>query len=193
MPCQDLVSGGRGVKAHLFERSSASTAIPVAAVCLLWLILQTSPASSQTFRVDKVSLCTNALSDWSSPCMEVSPPYEGLDRNNFANNRVYVKLAIACEDRALSFLKSNGFLPVYVAVWKDGTRKPDIPVGIAEVDWDRNSNSWISSSAQDGKFVWATFFYVGLFDFKSIELQIVDAQKVLVYVGAAPARAELRF
>lgn len=152
------------------------------------------PAFAQTFQVDKVSVCSNRVTDWSSPCSEVGPPFQVLDRKVFVDSNVYVKVSVTCADRALSVLRENYTFPIYATVWKDGTKKPDIFIGIAESDWSKNASAWINMvSSQAGSFHWVTFFSVGLFDFKTIEFQIVDAQKNVAYVNGAPARVTLKF
>jgi hypothetical protein len=178
----------------LSVKQPLASRLPVAfSACVFCLLVATVPAFSQTFRVEKVRVCSNAITDWTSPCTEIAPPFDNLDRSFFANNRLYVQLRIACEKPALDFLQSNFFLPIYVVVWKDGAKKPDIPLPISQTDWAKNGGAWSSMVNQDGGFPWVTFFDVGLFDFKSVEFQIVDDKRVVAYIGTEPARFALKF
>jgi len=159
-----------------------------AVVTLMWPVL----AHSQNFQIGKISVCYNTLTEKSSPCSEV-PSLTDLDRNKFANNRVYVSLAITCGPDAVAFLKANGFLPVNVAVWKDGARKSDIPIGIFQDDWDANATSLIGLYGDQGSFPWRTRFNVSLYGVNSIDLEITDAQKRVAYIGGEPARLKMSF
>ena len=149
-------------------------------------------AQSQNFEIGKISVCYNVLKEKSSPCLEVSSLTD-LDRSKFANNRVYVSLAITCGPDAMASLKTNGFLPVNVAVWKDGSRKSDIPIGILQDDWDSNSSSLTGLFSDQGSFPWRTRFNVGLLGARSIDLEITDSQKRVAYIGREPARLKISF
>ena len=158
----------------------------------LALLIWPDLAHSQNFQIGRISVCYNNLIEKSSPCSELSSLTD-LDRSKFANDRVSVSLAITCGPDAVAFLKANGFLPVNVAVWKDGSRKSDIPIGIVQDDWDANATSLTGLFNDQGSFPWRTRFNVSLSGIKSIDLEITDAQKRVAYIGRDPARLKISF
>jgi hypothetical protein len=167
--------------------------VAVVSTCVSIFFLSPDLARSQNFQIGKISVCYNNLTDKSSSCSEVASPFIDLDRSKFANSRLYVSLAIICGPDAVTFLKANGFLPVNVAVWKDGTRKSDIPVGILQDDWDANATSLTGLFNDQGSFPWRTRFNVNVYGIKSVDLEVTDAQKGVAYVGREPARLKISF
>jgi hypothetical protein len=175
------------------KASFLSRTISTISACLFGLVVWPVMAHAQNFQIGKVSVCYNSLKDSASSCSEVSSPFTDLDRRKFSNNRIYVSLTIICGPDAVAFLKANGFLPVNVAVWKDGSRKSDIPIGLFQDDWDDNGASLTGLFNDQGSFPWRTRFNVNLYGAKSIDLEITDAQKAVAYVGREPARLKISF
>jgi hypothetical protein len=173
-------------------RRARAIGIPLSA-CILLLFAGASPAQSQAFRVGNISVCYNKTTNLGS-CSQVDPPFENLKRSRFANRRLYVLLTVICESNALSFLTDNGYLPVNVAVWKDGNRKKgDIPIGIKQDDWDDDEMKLKGVVATEGSFPWRTHFNVSVSDAKSIQMEITDGQRNVVYREREPARFTLTF
>jgi hypothetical protein len=80
-----------------------------------------------------------------------------------------------------------------VAVWKDGSRKSDIPIGILQDEWDAHVASLTGLFNDQGNFPWRTRFNVSLSGIKSIDIEITDAQKRVAYMGRDPARLKISF
>ena len=140
---------------------------------LLW-----SPkvAVGKDFQISKISVCTNTLKDKLSPCNEVRGAFDKLDRRIFSNSRMHIMVVIEGGNEALSVLDEDGELPVKVAVWRDGDRKPgDISIGIKQDDWDTDGLALQTAVDADGKFRWRTRFWVNVKKAKTVEIEINDA------------------
>ncbi|MBP1299776.1 hypothetical protein [Bradyrhizobium elkanii] len=161
---------------------------------LLWvaLVVVAAPAKGQSFRVETIKFCYNKVSDISANCVPVEAPFQGLDRNKFAASNIYVLVSIACEDSALSFLKQTYTLPVIASFTRNGNRY-EISKGILQDDWDSNGDALTNLYQTQGRFPWRTRFSIGISGTSSIELQIVDARKNVVYIGHEPARFLISF
>jgi hypothetical protein len=151
-----------------------------------------TPAQSQSFRIETIKFCYNKLRDVSSTCAAVDAPFQGLDRNKFAANNIYVIVSIVGEDSALNFLKQTYTLPVIASFTRLGNRY-EISRGIEQEDWEDNGEALTNLYQTQGRFPWRTRFSVGIVGASTIEFQIVDAKKNVVYVGREPARFTFSF
>ena len=179
-----------------FAKRTERLSMPRSAVLMLFVcVFAFCPpaAQCQNFQIGKISVCYNSLAQSSSACAEVSPPFEGLDKSKFSNSRLYVALTVVFGKDVLDFLKTNGVLNVNVAVWKDGTRKSDIPIGIRQDDWDAHGASITDVLNDQGSFPWRTRFNISLSEVKSVEFEITDSQKLVAYMGRDPARLKISF
>ncbi len=162
----------------------------IAYLVLLSLLWNGTPASAQSFRVTQIKVCNNYAN---RICAEIMPPLNNLDRRRFPRGRVYIAVTISCEDEALSFLNANDFLPVNAAIWKNGSRKDDIPIGITQEHWEVQGPALTVSAADQGSFPWRTNFNLQITDVRSIDIEISSAQGQVAFVGSSPARLNLTF
>jgi hypothetical protein len=138
-----------------------------------------------------MKVCTSSPE---SSCSEVQPPFQDLDKRLFSAGRIYFTLTITCESEALSFLAANDYLPVNVAVWRNGTRQDnDIPIGITQQNWAVQSSALRGLAASQGGFPWRTYFDLQLAKTRSIDIQISSSRDAFVLFGTEPARLHLSF
>jgi hypothetical protein len=117
-----------------------------------------------------------------------------MDRRAFRNDRMDFKFTIFGQEKALAYLRSKNYLPVRIAVWRDGIRKDDdIALDISQSDWDANSDALTGEFAEDGQFKWRTFFHINLLDATTFRIEINDAQDNTVVSEGNPARLSLAF
>lgn len=153
-----------------------------------------APAHSQDFQTGKVFVCANGIKSRTDACNEIVPPFSNLDRRSFRNKRVDFKFTIFGRSGAFSHLQSNNYLPVRVAVWRDGIRKDDdIALDISQRDWDAHGEELSGQFTEDGQFSWRTFFHINLHDAKTISIEINNAEGRTVAGDGKPARLSLDF
>jgi hypothetical protein len=156
---------------------------------LIGLIVLPRAARCQNFQVDRIDICSNELSDASTSCNVVRPPYENLSRRQFNIEQIYVRLVIRCNQACIDFIvKNEGVLPIKVAVWKDGISHNynDKNIGIGQANWNTDGAKFLATAAADGSFAWRTFFYVSLGSFQSLEFAISDAFDTALLLNGSP-------
>jgi len=164
------------------------------AAALVFCMVATTPAAAQLFRTSPVSVCSNKIKVKTDRCSEVSPPLESLKKTVFPNQRIDFKLIILGDQQAITYLQKNGFLPVKIAVWRDGFRKDtDISIDLSQDDWDSEGDKLVAEFRESGQFTWRTHFYVNINNAQSISIEINDAFGTNVQSAGAPARLAIGF
>ena len=113
----------------------------------------------------------------------------------FNGSTIYFVATIIVEPQAISFLRANGYLPVNIVVWRDGTRVGGtIQAGISEDNWSLNRTALLEEvTANNGYFSWNTHFYVLASQARSVEVELTDAQGNVVYTDRNPVRIDINF
>ncbi|WP_137043111.1 hypothetical protein [Pseudolabrys sp. FHR47] len=182
--------GAATLSTGLFRRRLSATVL-LAAIALLSVL---APARSQDFQTGKVFVCANGIKSRTDACNEILPPFNNLDRRIFRNKRVDFKFTVFGRGEAFDNLQRKNYLPVRVAVWRDGIRKDDdIALDISQRDWDAYAEELSGQFAEDGQFAWRTFFHINLHDAKTISIEINNAQGRTVSGDGKPARVSLGF
>jgi hypothetical protein len=153
-----------------------------------------TPTQAQSYQVAQLALCRNAAKEVSA-CAQILPPFNKLDRGVFNGSTIYFVATIIVEPQAISFLRANGYLPVNIVVWRDGTRVGGtIQAGISEDNWSLNRTALLEEvTANNGYFSWNTHFYVLASQARSVEVELTDAQGNVVYTDRNPVRIDINF
>jgi hypothetical protein len=164
------------------------------AVAVFTVLFAATSAAAQSFQTSRISVCSNIIRGNSDRCNEVSAPLVELKRTAFPNKRIDFKLIVIGQEQALTYLQQNGFLPIKVAVWRDGFRRgADTPIDIEQEDWDSERDRWATDVNENGQFTWRTFFYVNINDARSISIEINDGSGTVVQAAGNPARIAISF
>jgi hypothetical protein len=93
------------------------------AAAVFAMLFVVASAAAQNFQTSRISVCSNTIKANTDRCDVVSAPFDGLKRTAFPNKRIDFKLIILGQDQAIAYLRTNGFLPIKIGVWRNGFRK----------------------------------------------------------------------
>ena len=152
-------------------------------------------AQPQAFQILKLQVCANRLTSIDSPCTEVRPPFNNLNRASFSNNRIDFKIVVGIDKDTLTFIEANNYvLPVNMVIWSDGRRLgADTDIGLSQEKWEQDGDKIRTAVNELGTTPWRTRGNVQIGRARTIGIEIHDSSDIQITLGNASARLNFSF